>query len=184
MSPYTPSDLQMILLMVAARRTSGSLCPFPSAAGPDRQLIDSAVDELLSHKLVTIKRASGPAETWRQDGEDRLGLFLTAKARKLVAKDAAGRGQELKEGLASEPQPRPMPQKPAAEASSASTTKLEAVKLLLRRSAGATLDELMKATGWKPHSTRAALSGLRKKGHALLKDKRDDVTCYRIAGEE
>ena len=32
-----------------------------------------------------------------------------------------------------------------------------------------------------PHTTRAALTGLRKKGHAVDKFKRDDVTCYRIA---
>lgn len=31
---------------------------------------------------------------------------------------------------------------------------------------GASLDELAGATGWLPHTTRAALTGLRKKGHA------------------
>ncbi|UAK25639.1 DUF3489 domain-containing protein [Sphingomonas nostoxanthinifaciens] len=38
---------------------------------------------------------------------------------------------------------------------------------LLRRDAGATLTELITATAWLPHSTRAALTGLRKKGHAI-----------------
>jgi hypothetical protein len=31
---------------------------------------------------------------------------------------------------------------------------------MLKRSGGATLDEIVKATGWQPHSTRAALTGL------------------------
>jgi hypothetical protein len=60
------------------------------------------------------------------------------------------------------------------------TTKIAAVIALLRREEGATLDELVEATGWLPHTTRAALTGLRKKGHVLDKSKRGDVTCYRI----
>ena len=46
---------------------------------------------------------------------------------------------------------------------------------------GATLAELVEATGWLPHTTRAALTGFRKKGHVIERSKRSDVTCYRIA---
>lgn len=59
-------------------------------------------------------------------------------------------------------------------------TKIAMVLDLLRRSQGATLAELVQATGWLPHTTRAALTGLRKKGHVIEKTKRDDATCYRI----
>ncbi|QYU70542.1 DUF3489 domain-containing protein [Leptolyngbya sp. 15MV] len=52
---------------------------------------------------------------------------------------------------------------------------------LLERTGGATLVEMVEATGWLPHTTRAALTGLKKKGYTITKDKRDDVTCYRIA---
>lgn len=54
---------------------------------------------------------------------------------------------------------------------------------LLGRPEGATIAQLIDATGWLPHTTRAALTGLRKKGHAVMKNKQGDVTCYRIAGE-
>lgn len=67
---------------------------------------------------------------------------------------------------------------PAANPAPAS--KIDQVITLLRREQGATLPEMVAATGWQTHSTRAALTGLRKKGHTLAKDKRDDVTCYRI----
>ena len=60
-------------------------------------------------------------------------------------------------------------------------TKIGKVIALLEREKGATLDEMVKATGWLPHTTRAALTGLKKKGHSIERDKRDDVTCYRIA---
>lgn len=52
---------------------------------------------------------------------------------------------------------------------------------LLLRPEGATLAEMTEATGWLAHTTRAALTGLRKKGHTIEKTKRGDVTCYRIA---
>lgn len=60
-------------------------------------------------------------------------------------------------------------------------SKMEAVIALLRRSEGATLGEIIEATGWQPHSARAVLTGLRKKGHMLEKTRREDMTCYRIA---
>jgi DNA-binding IclR family transcriptional regulator len=52
---------------------------------------------------------------------------------------------------------------------------------LLRRADGATLAELVEATGWLPYTTRAALTGLRHKGHVIEKTRRGDMTCYRIA---
>ncbi|MEO5586916.1 MAG: recombinase family protein, partial [Novosphingobium sp.] len=51
-------------------------------------------------------------------------------------------------------------------------SKIDQVLALLRREEGATLAELMETTGWLPHTTRAALTGLRKKGHVLAKDTR------------
>jgi len=44
---------------------------------------------------------------------------------------------------------------------------------LLKRDSGATLDELIGATGWLPHTTRAGLTGLRQKGCVLTKSKNE-----------
>ena len=63
----------------------------------------------------------------------------------------------------------------------AKTTKIDAVTRLLRRSSGATIAQLQKTTGWQPHSVRAALTGLRKKGHDVQRDKNaKGVSVYRI----
>lgn len=60
-------------------------------------------------------------------------------------------------------------------------TKSDVVIRLLRRTGGATIEEIMKATGWKPHSCRAFLSGIRKSDAGLLKEERTDgKSCYRI----
>lgn len=59
-------------------------------------------------------------------------------------------------------------------------TKIGKVIALLERKDGATLDEMIGATGWLPHTTRAALTGLKKKGHTIERAKRGDAACYRI----
>ncbi|MBB6124632.1 DUF3489 domain-containing protein [Sphingobium subterraneum] len=62
------------------------------------------------------------------------------------------------------------------------TTKSAAVTKLLSRAKGATLAEIGGATGWQPHSCRAFLTGLRKKGKELTKEQRSDGSgAYRIS---
>jgi hypothetical protein len=72
----------------------------------------------------------------------------------------------------------------AAEPAAPGVSKTATVITLLQRGDGATLGDLVAATGWLPHTTRAALTGLRKKGHAIGKTKVDGVTTYNIASAE
>lgn len=59
-------------------------------------------------------------------------------------------------------------------------SKLAGVVELLALPEGASIDELMAATGWLAHTTRAALTGLRKRGIPVERDKRGDgTTIYR-----
>lgn len=51
-------------------------------------------------------------------------------------------------------------------------TKTALVCKLLARPRGATVTELMTATGWQNHSVRAFFTGLRKKGHTLMREER------------
>ncbi|MES2288438.1 MAG: DUF3489 domain-containing protein [Pseudomonadota bacterium] len=55
---------------------------------------------------------------------------------------------------------------------------------LLKRAEGATLDQMVAATTWLPHTTRAALTGLRKRGHQIDSVKADGVRTYRIVEVE
>ena len=50
-------------------------------------------------------------------------------------------------------------------------SKLAQVIELLRRAGGVTIVDLTQATGWLPHTTRAALTGLRKRGYAVIRER-------------
>jgi hypothetical protein len=61
-------------------------------------------------------------------------------------------------------------------------SKLDTIEALLLTPGGATIADLIAATGWQPHSVRGALAGaLRKRGHAIISTKADGVRRYRIA---
>lgn len=59
-------------------------------------------------------------------------------------------------------------------------TKTGMIVSLMERAEGATLEDMTGATGWLPHTTRAALTGLRKRGHEIASTKVDGVRTYRV----
>ena len=65
----------------------------------------------------------------------------------------------------------------------ASPTKSATILKLLGRPKGASIAQLRKATDWQARSIRAALTGLRKKGHEIERSSQDTRggTVYRIA---
>ena len=66
----------------------------------------------------------------------------------------------------------------------APATKSAAVCKLLARPRGATVVELMTATGWQDHSVRAFFTGLRKKGLSLVREERTSgELAYRVVQE-
>ncbi len=70
--------------------------------------------------------------------------------------------------------------------SKSNTTKAppvtKSVKLLtlLQTGTGASLEEMVEATGWRPHTVRAALTGLRKKGHTIEKHIEGNTTIWSV----
>ena len=72
------------------------------------------------------------------------------------------------------PEPRPDAKRPS---------KQDAVIAMLRRAEGATVDEVVSATGWQRHTVRGVFSGTLKKklGLTLASAKEDRGRVYRIA---
>ena len=60
--------------------------------------------------------------------------------------------------------------------------KLGEMVRLMRREEGATVPQLMEATGWLENSIRGALAGsLRKRGLTIVSAKEGEVRTYRVA---
>jgi hypothetical protein len=77
----------------------------------------------------------------------------------------------------SEPEPQPIIDPPP---SAQRTTKQALLLELLRKPRGASLVELTSATGWLPHTARAALTGLRKRGQDVRRERVDGVSRYSV----
>ena len=84
------------------------------------------------------------------------------------AKAPVGAAPKQAAAAASPPASAGSPSAPATKPTSKSDT---VIKLLLR-ARGATPMELIAATDWQPHSLRAFLSGLRKKGRNIVREER------------
>lgn len=65
------------------------------------------------------------------------------------------------------------------------SSKLGIVLELLEEPDGAPLAKLVEVTGWLPHTTRAALTGLRKRGFIIVSEKTEAGGCsvYRIRAD-
>ena len=86
------------------------------------------------------------------------------------------------------PLPPPEPVETATEVvaqlkSQRAGSKGAALLSLLQRAEGASLDEMIERTGWQGHTVRAAMTGLRKKGHVIGKRVSGNSTVWFIAAE-
>jgi hypothetical protein len=168
------NDTQTMLLSTAAQRSEGNLFPPPATSGTDTGRIGKAVARLIEGGYATEVPITAMVQAWRVDGGARFGAVITDTGR-----IAIGLGPESSEPFCEAGDTKQIATEAEAVADRPSKAKL--VLSLLQREQGATLDELIKATGWLPHTTRAALTGIRKKGHDIARGKRGDVTCYTLA---
>jgi hypothetical protein len=166
------SDAQSILLAYAAQRDGGSLLPLPGTLAGKAACAQKSIAALVKRGLAEERETNDVAAACRVDGDLSYGVFVTAAglAGIGIEADAADDGSGA---AATAVAPAPAAKPPRA-------TKVAGVVALLERDGGATLAELVTATGWLPHTTRAALTGLRKKGHAIVRTSRSGTSSYRV----
>ena len=140
----------------------------PLTLSEDEVLIGSA-DEIEASGLSRAQLAA----IWNAlPGHNRISRF---QDRKSAARRLWAAFQEL-------PLPSEMAAAPAGPRPGSKQAK---VIDLLKRPQGATVAEVMKATGWLPHTVRGMFAGALKKKHglALVSAKEQRGRVYRIAGE-
>ena len=185
-APATPgapprlSDAALLLLGQAAAREDRLLLPPLRARGSALQKVLQA---LLEAGLVTEVPVATEAQSWRSgDDRQRVGLVIAADGFRAIGlpmpAPAAPAPMAFVAAAAAAGQGGPPAAKPAGR-----TTKQAVLIALLSDGAGASVPALAATLAWKNHTVRAALTGLRHKGHQLARTKdADGTTVYRITG--
>ena len=191
------TDLHLVILSHAAQHPDGRVLPLPEDIGQKGGAATRALKSLLRRQLVQETIAGPEAPEWtRARNSERLTLTITAAGLAAIGLPETHE-QGVDSGSAQEPVPAPAAAKPARRTSKnrnkphnespdvalRSGTKGSAIVQLLQRKTGATLPDLMAASGWQGHSVRGFLSGTLKKkfGLTISSDKADGIRRYRIA---
>jgi hypothetical protein len=155
------TDTQRTALATAIER-SDHACGLPDRM--NRRAAQKLATSLVETGLVREVIAKAGMPVWRQDDAGRsMTLIITKRGRDAVGASANVVGPENKptdtgDGPVTRSEPRRSPR---------NGSKIAKVITLVSRQTGASLPELVSATGWLPHTTRAALTGLRKRGYTV-----------------
>ena len=182
------TDAQLVMMSAAAQRDDRCLVT-PGA-------MKGAAVSKVSAKLVKLGwvreiRAKAGVPVWRRDEAGlAFALKLTTAGLKAIAVDK-GPEEAIEPIDALHPTPLSGAKTigdPYGVADHAPTraprkgSKLARVIDLLRRFDGTTILQLIEATGWLPHTARAALTGLRKRGYAVIRERVGAAdSVYRIS---
>ena len=154
------TKLQTALIEGAAMRPDGSLLPAPEGTATTAAALSRALGGLV-RKGLTIQVAA-PDEAGAEAGS----LVLTETGRAVVI---AANSVSAEEATPSTPRGAGLP-----------GGKLGVVLKAIGRKRGATLAELTRATGWQPHTTRAALTRLRQRGFPAALTEEGGRKAYRL----
>jgi hypothetical protein len=165
------NDLQLVILSKAAAHRNGALLPFPATVVPDKRT-ERDVTALLRKGLVAETPVDARAPCWRSDGVDRLGLTITQAGLAALGIEA----DTTMEPAADPHSPVPTAPRPAKQPQG---NRRAQVLGLLQHADGVTLAALCETTGWQPHSARAYLTGLRRGGYAVSRERMDGISIYR-----
>ncbi|MTW18337.1 DUF3489 domain-containing protein [Rhodoplanes serenus] len=177
------SDTQLVVLGTACQRPDRNVLPLPAnlkggAAG-------KVVDSLIAKGLIKEVRAKRDEPVWRTDDErGRIALRVTRAAFDALGIDPATAGgddaEQTGEGADAEaPDGAAVraARKKNARAGVITTragTKQAQLIDMLQLPEGATIDEIVQAFGWQPHTVRGAFAGALKKRLGL------DVTSEKV----
>jgi hypothetical protein len=167
------TDAQLVMISAAAQRKDRCLSAPATIKGAALSKVGVKLAKLGLAREIEAKPG---APVWRRDDAGQgYALKLTAAGLKAVAVDE-GPQNAIKPSEAPQPQSNNCANPdeggdPARLAAPRDGSKLALVIKHLQRADGATLIDLTQATGWLPHTTRAALTGLRKRGYAVIRER-------------
>lgn len=189
--PLTTAQRQVLL--AAAARPDHAVLPLPTGIPQRGAVPQRLLAGLLERHLIAEAPCRDASAAWRTNAKGRrFTLRLTAAGLSSVSADTAEASVEAAEASPTE---EPAPSATQAERASAQATppaddrlpgatapsgKLGQILAAIAAPHGATLSELVTLTGWLPHTTRAALTRLRQRGHAVRLIIATDRKAYRL----
>ncbi len=188
------TDTQLVILSAAARRQDGAVLPLPVSLKVNKAAATTVLKNLLKKGLLAERPAAVDEAHWREtrDGE-RSALAISDTGLQAISVEVNRKTN--KQSRSTRPpskqrsrraEPKPSGAKPKGKMSPAVVrpgTKQALLIDLLKCKKGATIEEIVAATGWQPHSVRGAISGTLKKklGLKVNSEKPDDgPRRYRI----
>lgn len=155
------SDAQAVILSTACAREDGAV--FPVTASLKGGAVGNVCKSLLKQGLIEEIAATDLNTVWRHDEERGP---ITLRATPLAYSTL---------GITDQQDETPV-ETPTAPVQRRKGTKQETLIEMLRAEGGATIDEIVEATGWQAHTVRGAMSGALKKKLGLT------ITSEKIEG--
>jgi hypothetical protein len=170
------SDTQSIILSTASQRTDRFALPLPKSlkGGAAHKVVNALVEKGLLKEVKANRKLNDPV--WRETDDGRLVTLVITDA----GLAAIGIEPEAPNGAAAEAARPDTPK----ERKPREGTKQSIMIEMLRRPQGATLNEIVEATGWQSHTVRGAMAGaLKKKLGLTITSEKDEARgrVYKIA---
>jgi hypothetical protein len=171
------TDMQLVLLNTASQREDGNLFPTADSLKSGESRIGKAIEALIKRGYVAEGEVGPQVPSWREEGDRRIGAAITTDGRVALDGGEGTKGKPGKETPAAPPPPSPAPaaRKPGEIRAG---TKQALLVEMLEREEGASIQQIVDATGWLAHTTRAALTGLKKRGFEITSEKVAGVGRY------
>jgi hypothetical protein len=169
------TDTQRIILSAASQRADRLALPLPKSlkGGAAHKVVNALVEKGLLKELKANRKLNDPV--WR-DSDEGHGLTLI-----ITDPGFAAIGIELEPQNTKRQKSEPKPA--SSERKTREGTKQALVIEMLRRPEGATIPEIVEATGWASHTTRGFFAGaLKRKLGLVISSEKDEVRgrCYKI----
>ncbi len=168
------TDRQLVILAAAARRQDGTVLPLPRSLKVNKAAATTVLKSLLKKGLVAEGPAASDEAHWRETRDGgRTALAIADAGLQAIGVDVDRKTSKQSPSTKARPkqrsrraEPKPSGFKPKGRTSPPVVrpgTKQALMIDLLKRKKGATIEEIVEATGWQPHSVRGAISGALKK---------------------